>query len=117
MRHVQALGMMDYNHYAPIIKKRWLALENEMDKKQACFERKYLAIYQRNNEQPHVLLLHFSNKMLTQALDVADNLTEEPFTLLNYDIEKKYLFFMGHKDNTLPNILEIYHHFSTISLM
>lgn len=92
MRHVQALGMTDYNRYAPIIKERWLALEHEMDEKQACFEKQYLAICQQNAEQAHALLQRFSDEILNQALDMADDLTEELFTLLNYDIEKEYLF-------------------------
>ena len=92
MRHVQALGMMDYNTFAPIIKKRYLELEQEMDAQQKAFEQEYLKLVKADAFEARKALQAFSDRILTHTLAVTDELTEELFTLLNYDIEKKYFF-------------------------
>ncbi len=91
-RHVQALGMVNYNCYAPIIKERYLKLESEIDEQQKTFEKEYLHIIKSDSESAQKALQSFSDQMLKRALTVTDELTEELFTQLNYDTEKMYFF-------------------------
>jgi dipeptidase len=91
-RHVQALGMVDYNRYAPLIHERYLAFEAECDQRQKEMEEEYLRIYKSQPIHAQELLQHFSDDLLQRALDVTDALTEELFTRMCMDTQKTYLF-------------------------
>lgn len=81
-RHVQTLGMVDYNRYAPVIQERYAQLEEEFAQRQREMEEEYLAIYESRPLAAQDLLQKFSDDMLTRALEVTDELTEHLFTLM-----------------------------------
>ncbi len=91
-RHVQALGMVDYNNYAPVIKERYLKFEAECDQRQKEMEEQYLKIYKSQPIHAKEMLQKFSDDLLLRALALTDQLTEDLFTHLCLDIQKNYLF-------------------------
>ena len=92
MRKVQALGMVNYNLYAPIIKSTFAALEKENDERQREFEAEYMAVVKTRPLQGADMLQAFSDRILTRALEVADSLTERLFTEITINTQKEYLF-------------------------
>ena len=91
-RKVSALGMVDYNEYAPLIKKTYAALEAENDLRQKEMEEEYLAICGSRPIAAREMLQDFSDKVLKRALAVTDGLIEELFTRLTRDVQTEYLF-------------------------
>lgn len=91
-RKVQALGMVNYNRYAPIIKKVYADFEAEMDQRQREMEERYLAVYQTQPLYAKDLLQEFSDQLLRSALEVTDQLIETLFTQLTIDIQAEYEF-------------------------
>uniref|UniRef100_A0AB33JI29 Dipeptidase n=1 Tax=Prevotella sp. GTC17262 TaxID=3236797 RepID=A0AB33JI29_9BACT len=91
-RKVMTLGMVNYNRYAPIIQERYARFETETAQYQHEMEEQYLAIYKTQPMHAQELLQAFSDKVLTEALAVADELQDELFTRLTQDIQAEYLF-------------------------
>ena len=91
-RKVMTLGMLNYNAYAPIIKERYAKFEAETDARQKEMEAEYLRIYKEQPMKALDLLQAFSDKILLQALAIADELQEELFTRLTADVQQEYLF-------------------------
>ena len=91
-RKVSALGMMNYNEYAPIIKGRYAALEADIEKSRLKMEAEFLDVYKRSAAEAVALLQKWSDKVLSRALRVASDLEEQLFTQLTKDIEKEYKF-------------------------
>lgn len=91
-RKVMTLGMVNYNKYAPIIKETYAKFETETDQRQKEMEAEYLKIYKDQPMKAQDLLQAFSDKVLNEALNVADALIEELFTRLTADIQQEYLF-------------------------
>ena len=91
-RKVMALGMVDYNKYAPMIKETYRKFEEETDQRQREMEEEYLRIYKTQPLRAKDMLQEFSDKVLTRALCVADKLQERLFTELTKDIQAEYLF-------------------------
>lgn len=91
-RKVQTLGMVNFNRFAPIIQDTYTKFEKETAQRQKEMEEQYLQIYRSQPIRAQELIQQFSDKMLLDALDVADRLTEELFTLLAIDTQKEYRF-------------------------
>ena len=94
-RKVAALGMVDYNRYAPIIKKRYAALEAEMTASQKKLEAAFIKLCKGHADAPLEalnLLQKWSDRWLAKALRVASDLEEKLFTELTKDIETVYKF-------------------------
>ena len=91
-RKVMALGMTNYNKYAPVIKEAYAAFEAETDQRQHEMEEEYLRIYKTQPFHAQDMLQAFSDKVLNDALALADQLQEKLFTLLTQDIQQEYLF-------------------------
>lgn len=91
-RKVSALGMMNYNEYAPIIKGRYAALEADVEKSRQKMEAVFLDVYKRSATEAVALLQRWSDKVLSRTLRVASDLEEQLFTQLTKDIEKEYKF-------------------------
>lgn len=91
-RKVMALGMTNYNKYAPIIKETYLKFEAETDQRQREMEEEYLRIYKTQPLRAKDMLQEFSNKILNNALQVANDLQNRLFTLITQDIQQEYLF-------------------------
>ncbi len=92
MRKVMTLGMVNYNAYAPVIQETYAKFEAEITQRQKEMEAQYLANYKTFPLHAQDLLQSFSDRILLQALDVADNLQEELFTRLTSDIQAEYKF-------------------------
>lgn len=88
-RKVSALGMLNYNKYAPVIKEAYLRLEKDMAASQKEMEERFL---QLPREEGRALLQKWSDRWLSRALRVASDLEEKLFTQLTLDIEAEYLF-------------------------
>lgn len=94
-RKVAALGMVDYNKYAPIIKKRYATLEAEMTASQKKLEAAFIKLCKGHADAPLEalnLLQKWSDRWLAKALRVASDLEEKLFTELTKDIETVYKF-------------------------
>ena len=91
-RKVQALGMVNYNRYAPVIRAAYDQFEAETTQRQREMEEAYLQICETRPIAAQELLQNFSDKLLLRALKVTDDLTEELFTRLTADIQAEYLF-------------------------
>ena len=91
-RKVQALGMVNFNCYAPIIQNTYTRLEKDMAQRQCEMEERYLQIYKSQPIHAKELIQDFSDKILQHALNVTDMLTEELFTHLTEDIQAEYRF-------------------------
>lgn len=94
-RKVAALGMVDYNKYAPIIKKRYATLEAEMTASQKKLEAAFIKMCKGHADAPLEalnLLQKWSDRWLAKALRVASDLEEKLFTELTKDIETVYKF-------------------------
>ena len=91
-RKVQTLGMVNFNRFAPIIQDTYTKFEKETAQRQKEMEEQYLQIYRSQPIRAQELIQQFSDKMLLDALNVADRLTEELFTLLAIDTQKEYRF-------------------------
>lgn len=91
-RKIMVLGMTNYNKYAPIIKETYAKFEAETDQRQREMEEEYLRIYKTQPLHAKDLLQAFSDKVLTDALEVADRLQEKLFTQMTKDIQQEYLF-------------------------
>ena len=84
--------MVDYNRYAPIIKKVYADFEAETDQRQREMEERYLAVYQTQPLYAKDLLQEFSDHVLRSALEVTDQLIETLFTHLTITIQAEYEF-------------------------
>ena len=91
-RKIMVLGMTNYNKYAPVIKEAYAKFETETDQRQREMEEEYLRIYKTQPLHAQDLLQAFSDKVLNNALDLADRLQERLFTLMTQDIQQEYLF-------------------------
>lgn len=91
-RKVQALGMTNYNAYAPVIKAEFARLEAENDERQKEFEAEYMETVKTRPLAAADMLQAFSDRILTHALEAAEALTERLFTLITADTQKEYLF-------------------------
>ena len=88
-RKVSALGMLNYNKYAPLIKGKYAALEADMARSQKEMEADFVRL---PRGEAVAMLQKWSDKWLARALWVASDLQERLFTELTRDIEAEYLF-------------------------
>ncbi len=91
-RKVQALGMVNYSRYAPVIQEVYEAFEAETAQRQKEMEEEYMRIYRTQPIRAKEMLQEFSDNMLLSALDVTDKLIENLFTRLTEDIQAEYRF-------------------------
>jgi len=91
-RKVSALGMLNYNKYAPVIKGKYAALEKEMAESQTKMEAEFLRLHPQSPEKAVTMLQAWSDRWLSRALRVASDLEEQLFTELTKDIEAEYKF-------------------------
>lgn len=89
---VQSMGKVDYNRYAPVIKERYLDLEDEMDSLQAAFEKEYMILLKENQEKAGEALQSFNMSLMDRALDVTDELIEELLDMLSAETDRVYHF-------------------------
>ncbi|MBR1573252.1 MAG: C69 family dipeptidase [Bacteroidales bacterium] len=91
-RKVSALGMLNYNKYAPVIKERYAALEKAMSESQQKMEAAFVKLHAEDPAAAVGMLQQWSDRWLSRALRVASDLEEQLFTMLTQDIETEYRF-------------------------
>lgn len=91
-RKVAALGMTDYNFFAPIIKKAYAELEREFDETQKNIEKEYLATYRDAPENAIVALTEANIAMQKRAYDFSKQLLNDLFTRLTAKVQEEYMF-------------------------
>jgi dipeptidase len=91
-RKVQALGMTNYNKYAPVIQEVYAKFEAENDQRMKEMEIEYLRIYKNQPIRAKELIQEFSEHIMQSALDVTDKLIEDLFTRITVDIQSVYEF-------------------------
>nr|WP_314678712.1 C69 family dipeptidase [uncultured Capnocytophaga sp.] len=92
LRRVQTLGMVNYNKYAPVIRDTYDRFEAEMEQRQREMEADYLALYPTHPIAAQQLLQRFSDKLLTDVLQVSKDLLDDLFTRLTLDVQAEYRF-------------------------
>lgn len=91
-RKVSALGMTDYNLFAPVIKDTFRKLEQRFDATQKEIEADYISTYKQFPLKAVEMLTEKNKEMQQMALDTANDLTNKLFTMLTAKIQKEYLF-------------------------
>lgn len=91
-RKVSALGMINYNKYAPVIKGAYASLEADIAASQKEMEKEFLRLSRSDKAAAVAMLQKWSDKWLSRALRVASDLEEKLFTELTVDIEAEYMF-------------------------
>ena len=91
-RKVAALGMTDYNFFAPIIKKAYAELEKEFDETQKNIEKEYLATYKDAPENAISALTEANIAMQKRAYDFCKQLLNDLFTHLTKKVQEEYMF-------------------------
>ena len=91
-RKIAALGMTDYNFFAPIIKKAYLELEAEFDEAQKDIEAEYLATYKEAPENAAEALTAANIRLQKRAYDFTKELLNTLFTHLTKKVQEEYLF-------------------------
>lgn len=91
-RKVQALGMTNYNKYAPVIQEFYSKFEAETDQRMKEMEMEYLKIYKTQPIRAKELVQEFSDNILLSALEATDELIEDLFTRITIDIQAEYEF-------------------------
>lgn len=91
-RKVAALGMTDYNFFAPIIKKAYAELEREFDETQKSIEKEYLATYRDAPENAVAALTEANIAMQKRACDFSKQLLNDLFTRLTAKVQEEYMF-------------------------
>lgn len=89
-RKLQTLVMIDYNKYAPIVKDAYKKFEEQLDEKQAKMEKEYVKIYKKDKTKANELLNKFSKQAMQDARNLTLDLTNQIFTLLTDDTDKKW---------------------------
>ena len=92
LRRVQTLGMVNYNKYAPVIRDTYDRFEAEMEQRQREMEADYLALYKTHPMAAQEILQEFSDKLLTDVLQVSKDLLDDLFTRLTLDVQAEYRF-------------------------
>lgn len=91
-RKVQALGMVNYNRYAPMIQAAYVKWEKETDQRQREMEYEYMQLVDKQPLKAKDLIQKFSEKTMQSAMDLADKLTNKLFTQMTIDIQDEYRF-------------------------
>ncbi|WP_329903855.1 C69 family dipeptidase [Porphyromonas pogonae] len=91
-RKVQALGMVNFNRYAPIIQEVYNKWEEETAQRQKEMEGRYMTIHKTQPLYAKDLVQEFSENVMRSVLKVTDELIEDLFTRLTADIQAEYRF-------------------------
>ena len=84
--------MVNYNKYAPVIRDTYDRFEAEMEQRQREMEADYLALYKTHPMAAQEILQEFSDKLLTDVLQVSKDLLDDLFTRLTLDVQAEYRF-------------------------
>lgn len=91
-RKLQTLVMTDYPKLAPIVEKAYQKFEDQTAQKQEAFEREFLAVYKKDAKKADKMLNEFNLKVMAEAEQLAEDLTNQIFTIRTEDIQKANYF-------------------------
>ena len=91
-RRMQTLAMQDFPKYGPLVRRRFDALAAEIATRQSAFEKDYAAMHARDPRKAKQMLDRFTSRTVSQALEVAAQLSNEIVTDMALAINKQYLF-------------------------
>ncbi|WP_413516577.1 C69 family dipeptidase [Photobacterium phosphoreum] len=91
-RKLQTLAMMDWNQFSPIVQQAYDDFEQQTAHKQKQMEAEYMQLYIAQPAQAVALINAFEHDILTLALALTEDLTNELFTRLTINVDKLYHF-------------------------
>lgn len=91
-RKLQTLVMTDYPKLAPIVEKAYQKFEDQTAQKQEVFEKEFLAVYKKDAKKADKMLNEFNLKVMAEAEQLAEDLTNQIFTIRTEDIQKANYF-------------------------
>ncbi len=91
-RKLQTLVMTDYDKLAPIVKKAYQTFEAELSVRQAAMEDEFVKLYAEDEAAAVKLLNDFNLRVLAEAEELCERLTDEAFTIRTEDIQAQIYF-------------------------
>ncbi|SMY34860.1 Dipeptidase A [Photobacterium malacitanum] len=91
-RKLQTLAMMDWNQFSPIVQQAYHDFEQQTAHKQTLMEAQYMTLHVAQPEQAVALINAFAHETLALVLALTEDLTNELFTRLTMDTDKRYNF-------------------------
>ncbi|WP_341266097.1 C69 family dipeptidase [Morganella morganii] len=91
-RKLQTLAMIDFNKYSKIVQAEYSKQEAEFAKEQQAMEKEYLSIYKTDPAKAKQLLQDFQNKVMQDALNTTDKLTNIIMQDLTNSVNERYRF-------------------------
>ena len=94
-RRLQAIAMTDFDRFAPVVQKAFAAFEAHTDRAQKVMEEMYLDLVKTDEAKACELLNRFNQKVIADALALAEDLTNRCVTMLTDKIEATVPFRNG----------------------
>lgn len=91
-RKLQTLTMTDYPKLAPIVKRAYKDWEDKVAKEQKEVEAEYLKMAKTNKDAANKMLNDFNLRVMTDAENLTESLTNQLFTLRTKDIQSDIFF-------------------------
>ena len=87
--------MTDFDRFAPVVQKAFAAFEAHTDRAQKVMEEMYLDLVKTDEAKACELLNRFNQKVIADALALAEDLTNRCVTMLTDKIEATVPFRNG----------------------
>lgn len=84
--------MTDFVKLAPIVEKAYHEFETQTAQKQKAFEDQYLKTYKKDAKKADKMLYEFNLSVMASAEKLAEDLTNQIFTIRTADIQKANFF-------------------------
>lgn len=91
-RKLQTLAMIDFNKYSKIVQAEYSKQEAQFAEEQQAMEKEYLSIYKKDPAKAKQLLQDFQNKVMQDALNTTDKLTNIIMQDLTNSVNERYRF-------------------------
>ncbi|MDK7225098.1 C69 family dipeptidase, partial [Proteus mirabilis] len=91
-RKLQTLVMTDYSQFAPIVKKAYQEWEAKTALEQKEMEANYLSMSKKNKAAADNMLNEFNLRVMADAEQLTENLTNQLFTLKTKNIQDEIFF-------------------------
>ncbi|TDR76686.1 C69 family dipeptidase [Paludibacterium purpuratum] len=89
---LQTLVMQDFPKYAPAVKDGYAKLNADIQAQQAAFEKEYVKVYAQSPKKAEKLLDAFTAHTVSQVDALTEQMTNDVFTQMAIETNKKYLF-------------------------
>ena len=84
--------MIDFNKYSKIVQAEYSKQEAQFAEEQQAMEKEYLSIYKTDPAKAKQLLQDFQNKVMQDALNTTDKLTNIIMQDLTNSVNERYRF-------------------------